>query len=242
MIRMLLVLLALAFAPAAWGQDFYILAGQSNLVGRAPLDTAIAPKRPDLIKVWSGVHWGNFPQPRLLAVSPGVHFADEIAVKTGKPVYVIQCAAGGTTMEDWNPKRTDYWFSFCVTHMTNAMAKGGKALGVLWYQGESDATTQARADAWGKNMKGIAQAFRDVTKNEDLRIVYAQIGPDPQTTQFPFWGAIQKTQDDLFIDNTTMIHTSDLTVIADKLHLDAASARTVGKRFARAMLCSCTQH
>ena len=96
-------------------------------------------------------------------------FAQQLAVKNpGVPVGIIQTAWGGTEI-DRHVKGGDIYES----HI--APLEGLNVAGVLWYQGESDATY----DQWAVNYKQrfltLISQYRDAFQDADLPFIYVQI-------------------------------------------------------------------
>src|SRR6202023_1447306 len=74
----------------------------------------------------------------------GLPFAVEMVARTGIPVGLVPCAHGGTSMDQWSPALKDREGDSLYGSMYRRfVAVGGRVRGVLWYQGESDASAKA---------------------------------------------------------------------------------------------------
>ena len=94
----------------------------------------------------------------------GLPFAVEMTRRTGVPVGLIPCAHGGTSMAQWDPALKDKGGDSLYGAMIRRFeAIGGKAAGVLWYQGEAEANPQASSVFAGqvhRFRRGGAARFR----------------------------------------------------------------------------------
>ncbi|MEZ5357137.1 MAG: sialate O-acetylesterase, partial [Bryobacteraceae bacterium] len=228
--------------------DVYILAGQSNMVGRAPLAEAAAPHprvraftpqdtweqardplhetrhRPDGVDVGAGL---------------GIPFATEMVRRTGVPVGLIPCAVGGTSLEQWNPAHAPKHFRRSLYGNCIARAKltGGGFKAILWYQGEADASRVSTAETYFDRFRSLVESFRRDLAQPDLPIYFAQLSRHVNTTDPTGWNLVRDAQRRAEIDmpNAAVVATIDLT-LTDPIHLDAPSQRRLGLRFATRVL------
>ena len=115
---------------------------------------------------------------------------------------------------------------------------GGRATGVLWYQGCTDAMIAAQT-YYTRRMKALIRSIRKETSNQRLPIVITQISryhniglPDPTS-----WNAIQEQQRLLgeTIPYCATVPTIDLE-LDDDIHLSGRSQIRLGKRLAGAAI------
>ncbi len=251
-------LLALAATPAVAGPrpDVYLLTGQSNMSGRGLLDELTPAERaPDpAIQLY-----GNDEKRRpaldplddaagqvdavssdagIAAVGPGLVFARTTRTLRNKPILLVPCAKGGSSMAQWAPGGgRDTLYGSCVAR---ANAVGGKVKGILWYQGETDAGRGDSAQGWKTAFEALVTRLRADLGGKRLPIVIVQLAdpPSPEVSApktYPSWAAIQAVQAGPLPACVAMVPAGGLPLKADTLHLTTASQRVLGGRLAQAM-------
>lgn len=165
-----------------------ILAGQSNALGY--LNNGPAPYKPTArVQIWAdtdhdglgdawnymlpGSNTGTLTNP--LAWGPEVQFANRwLAANPTGYLWINKIAKGSTGIAedggevDWSPSSTGEMYDIATTAITGSMANlsGGPYTfsswdAVLWMQGEQDATSQAKANAYGANLEALIAAARE---------------------------------------------------------------------------------
>jgi hypothetical protein len=116
---------------------------------------------------------------------------------------------------------------------------GGRARGVVWYQGESDHGVDQRR-VYGRSFRRYVADLRDALKDRDLPVITTQLNrhvgvPDPQTNRG--WDSIRQTQRQLAakMRNVFLISTLDVN-ISDSIHTNSSGNVTIGQRAASAAL------
>lgn len=172
---------------------------------------------------------------RTEAAGLGIAFAKELAAHTGVPVGLIPCARGATDMDWWAPTADPQG----PQRLYHAMLRrirlaGGKVKGLLWYQGESDAIMR-QSHSYMPKMLAFAQALRRDLDDANLPIIYAQLSVFYiwDHSGASHWNHIQQQQLELepMLAPAAMVPTLD-AALANPIHLDARSLRTVGRRMA----------
>lgn len=233
------------------GLDLYILAGQSNMVGA---DTSAAPRFEHQGRIWlfgNDLVWhpGQEPtddpfvpvQPYPVnqavnpGISPGMAFADAMVAHNGRPVGLIPCAHGGSTIAQWQPNQsTDTLYGACLAMVRKAFPMG-RIRGVLFWQGEANTLSPELAREWDPGFTVLVAALRLDLEDPNLPVVFAQIGPFAGPTR-PDWATVQKAQEQFTAPNVAMVITRDLPLIAgDYLHVSGEGMLNAGRRFAEAM-------
>jgi hypothetical protein len=187
----------------------YVLAGQSNMVGAA---TDLYPETKRVLMLY-GENRG-----------PGYPFGQDIT--TGQ-VVLVQCAVGGTSIDEWDPSSSLY--QTCLSHTRSALAGDRYLAGVLFYQGEQDAVNTVPI-SWAPKFTTIVNAFR-ADLGRQVPIVYAQVG---QVALAPNLLHIQDEQKSVSMFRVSMVQTADLPTIDGTHHTSAANIE-LGQRFAQAM-------
>lgn len=181
----------------------------------------------------------TFRRDRTYGGGLGIPFAKEVIRHTGIPIGLIMCAHGGTSMTQWNPANADGDDGVTVSNsLYGAMLRkirklGGKVKGCLWYQGESDANSEATPLYMERMLTFINRVRQDVGDIE-LPFIYAQLSilhlPDDH---FQGWNRIQNDQ--LLLESALnrvgMAVTIDATM-SDAIHVDTLSLKRLGHRMA----------
>jgi sialate O-acetylesterase len=112
------------------------------------------------------------------------------------------------------------------------LAAGGKVAGVLWYQGESDASPQA-APRFLDRFQTLVSAIRSDFKSPNLPFYYVQIGRFTSLTHPNEWNAVQEAQRlaESAIPNSGMAVAVDLS-LDDLIHVSTQDLKRLGKRLA----------
>lgn len=226
----------------------FIMAGQSNMAGRAfvePADTLpdsrilTINKDNQLIEAKEPLH---FYQPKLTGLDCGVSFARTLLPHLPHHVVILllPCAVGGSSIS--------YWLSdsiFNGIHLkSNFMdkvqlaKKYGTIKGILWHQGESDAFAD-RIPVYETRLKILFSFFRQYTGNAKLPILMGELGTYTKRADWrKNWAAINVIIDRVADTEKycSLVRTADLTPKEDFIHFDSRSQRILGKRFAAAYL------
>lgn len=220
----------------------YILAGQSNMAGRGkvePNDTIpdsrifTINKEGELILAKEPLH---FYEPTMKGLDCGQSFGKELLkhIPDRISVLVIPAAVGGSSIGQWI---NDSTFRK-VTLLTNFKEKVeigkkyGTIKGILWHQGENDATSQETIDIYDKQLQKLFTLFRNEINNSELPILIGELGSFSKSDDN--WQAINsKIEKYIKTDpNLYLIKTNDLKDKGDRIHFDSEGQREIGKRFA----------
>ncbi len=250
-IALLLFISFAAFQLQAQVNDLYIvlLAGQSNMAGRGvsrpAIDTItynnIYSLNKDLkwIRARNPLHWDKAEA----AVGMGITFAHELALKIGGNVKIglVPCAAGGTSIDNWLSSTYIYNYNGNSFNLyTNLIgrakeaAKSGQIIGMIWHQGESDATT-ALYPTYQNKLKTLFLKIRTDIGISDLPIVAGELGTYLQTnTTCPRWDSINVSINRLkkVLPAYDVASSAGLTPNSDNTHFTSASQVILGSRYA----------
>lgn len=237
--------------------DVWLAAGQSNMEGIGQLKFAEKPHpqvrafymtdrwavaRDPIHKLEDAVDaihhsWGAIVRNPLNRTGPAVGFAAEMHRKTKVPQGIIACAHGGTSMDLWNPALRDQGGNSLYGAMIRRLNKnGGKAAGLIWYQGESDAYTGDDAQAYGEKTRNFIRSLRADMNSANLPIVLVQISRSI-SKHFAGWNVVQEHQRRLpeTIRRLAVVPGIDLK-LDDTIHIGWEDNNRLGRRMARAML------
>lgn len=233
--------------------DLWLLAGQSNMVGLGQRNGAETPSV--FVNMYGfGERWERAEDPlhRLdesplpvfpgktpstyIGVGPGLAFGVQLHRLTGVPVGLIPCASGGTSMRQWSPAlKTEAGRSLYGATLLRAQKAGGQVKGMLWYQGESDATPDD-APKYATAFVELVHAFRTDLSAPNLPFYYVQLGTTTVTSLFKEqnWNAIQELQRQVEgqITNVAMAAALDLPLF-DAIHLSGEGQKRLGRRLAK---------
>jgi hypothetical protein len=236
-------------APPARKEKFqlYLLIGQSNMAGRGYVEAQDTLPNRHVLRLSPTGRWEvakdplHFDKP-VAGVGPGLAFGQAMAARdTSVVIGLIPCAVGGSGIDTWVPGA---YFDGTKTHpYDDALARSRTALatgtlaGIIWHQGESDTSPEKSAAYAIKLMSLIAQLRTDL-QAPNVPFVAGQLPVFPQGTTDA--GGVARINAVLAELNKTLPHytyvpATGTTDRGDHLHLDAASARLMGQRYAAAM-------
>lgn len=226
----------------------FVLAGQSNMVGRAdPMLARMAddPAKPQI--VWhndlnfdggsaSDGYVELQPQQSGWRVdadgAPVAHWGPEASLSLGERVHFAKFAMGSTRLRDhWHPDEPGSHFSALVAFCRRALAEAPQPArfeGLFWLQGESDSGAAKHANAYAANFVSFVKALREALAAPQLPLVASHVvwpnGKKVGAVNAAISSACEEALD--FAKCTTA---EGLTVAADG-HLDTASVLEVGHR------------
>lgn len=167
----------------------------------------------------------------------GPTLADELATRL-PPNYaigVIPCARGGTSIDDWAIGGT--LDRGCRDRIAAALAQapaGSRYVADVFYQGETDADSNAHADAWPTKYLAIA-AENKSRYGPGFINVFTVLGPDPKISCC--WARLQSDQQTMTLPAGVLrVSATDLVGKPGNLvHLDTNSQITLGRRYGAAI-------
>lgn len=206
------------FAP-----DRYDAADEAFAIMRGEFDKHVADPnyRKQQAATWRGAGTGL-----------GLTFGKEL----GRPVGLIYCAKGDTSMEQWSPDYAGHPYMALYKATLRRIRKVGRPItGILWDQGASD-TFDGRGQLYRQRMEKLVAAFRRDLNQPDLPFYYGQLGCFPLQTneELPEWNLVQETQRQLepVLAPGGMVAGIDLP-LCDWGHYSTAGLKRLGQRFAK---------
>jgi sialate O-acetylesterase len=163
----------------------------------------------------------------------GLPFAQEMVAATGVPIGLVPCAHGGTSMAEWDPARRDEGGASLYGSMYRRFKEvGGKVTGVLWYQGESDASTTS-VPLFRDRLIQLVAAMRKDFNHPSLPFYQVQIGRYVVPFQNPAWKEIQTLQTQCAgeIERCETVASIDLE-LDDPIHVSTGGLQRLGRRLA----------
>ena len=248
--------LSTAEIPQAYRGEMslFILAGQSNMVGWAPVPE---DQKTDLrIYVFGNDYrWRIAAEPIDQAYNqvdkvsedlnagygPALAFAFASLDRHPQAVIgLIPCAKDSSAIVEWQRNLSDQSLYGSCLKRVRAASSMGQIAGVLFFQGETEAQDPAlypqpklQPFDWAPLFIAFITDLRNDLHEPELPVVFAQLGPNPLSQDFPNWKIIQEQQSSIDLTMTAMITTDDLPLL-DGLHFTADSYRTIGRRLSDA--------
>lgn len=213
--------------------EVFVLAGQSNMVGRGkPSSAGTQNTNPDILIQRNGV-WQvasdplGDPSNRESGVGPGMTFA--LSVLQHRPeetIGLIMCAVGGTDMTEWLPSGDLY--PRCIA---DAQEAGEPVGGILYLQGESDANDPDQAATWKDKFERMLAAFRR-DLGPSVPFALGQIGHiEDHGGYYPWAPQVREAQAEAAAENgLPLVVTEDLP-LQDDVHFTVDAYKTIGYRF-----------
>lgn len=220
--------------------DIYLLIGQSNMAGRAPIESQDLDSINNvfLFTCKDDTPWEKLANPvnkystirkdiAVQKLSLGYEFAKELhKTYPDKKIGLVANARGGTSIEEWNPGEKLYNEAL---NQTKKALNYGVLKGIVWHQGESNASTY---QSYMPKIIALIKAFRKDFNNKNLPFIVGQLSPDkPIRNDFNIM--ILKLSNS--VKNTGVITTENTSTI-DGAHFDSESQRILGKRYAKEMI------
>ena len=192
-----------------------------------PLDDPRGQKDACSLDLAPGVGPGSAFAQRLTELLPAVH------------VGLIPCARGRVTMDEWSPNSRPNTLYGSSLRRARLAEENGRVTGVLFYQGESDASSREAVEAWPRRFAALVAAWRRDLGDPQLPVVFCQVGNlaaswrgDPA---FRYWDLLKQKQAGVRLPGVRMVVTDDLSLKADGIHLTTAAQIFLGRRLAQAM-------
>lgn len=234
----------------------FVLAGQSNMSGWAPLP-AEQTLHPRAYLFGNDYLWRLAQEPtdhpegqvdrvsldlgrELPGTSPGLSFATTLLDERPEMVVgLIPCAKGASTIYEWQRRLDDNTlYGSCLKRIAAASTMG-KVAGILFFQGEADALDPESDDRllsahnYGERFSQFISDLRHDLGRPTLPIIFAQIGSHEAPEAFINWTVVQEQQASVELPCVTMITTNDLP-LHDGVHYTTESYQIIGERFAAA--------
>lgn len=222
----------------------FIMAGQSNMAGRAAIAPQDTVSDPRIITINKDNEWIvakeplHFYEPSMTGLDCGLSFGRELinTLNDSTMIAMIPCAVGGSSIEQWvgDSVHREVKLLSNLKEKIDLAKEYGIIKGILWHQGENDANTKLTAGYRNKLSKLFLE-IRDHIDNDSLPVLIAELGSFAKPAQKQeVWDSLNyeliKLADS--DSNIYIIETKDLKDKGDNLHFNSEAQRTIGKRFA----------
>lgn len=226
--------------PVSAKTRIYILAGQSNMMGKGKTyQLPPAYKRqPRNVKFY---YQGRQRQlAKYSHFGPEVSFAHEISRAFPNDTHIIiKHVATGSSIQQWLPGTRLFngmlrQRGFVKAGYNYSAQNAFKVDAVIWMQGESDARSRQNASRYEGSLKRFIAGLRQKLNSPNSTFIMGQINPEDPA--FSMTRVVQQAQKNTqrSMPNVTLVSTQGLGKIFDHVHYDALGQMELGKRFARA--------
>ena len=225
------------------GMDLYLLIGQSNMAGRGKLTAENRVDTDRIFKLDAKGQWQVADEPihfdkKVAGAGLAASFARTMADRDKNvKIGLIPCAVGGTGIDRW-VEGGDLWSN--AVARTKIALKSGTLKGILWHQGEHDATPE-RLPVWGAKMESMVKSFR--REFGDVPFVAGELGWYLKDFRGKggsklLWREINAHLHELEgkVPNFRVVSAEGLGANRDKLHFNTEALREFGRRYAAAFM------
>ena len=237
----LLFTFALLFSSSLSAKErVYILAGQSNMMGKGKTHQlpAFLKRQPNNVEFY---YQGRKRQlAKFSHFGPEVSFAHAIsrAFPNDKHI-IIKHVATGTSINQWLPGSRLFagllrqrGFVKVGTQASNLVNK--KVDAVIWMQGEKDARSATNANHYESNLKRFISGVRRQLNSPRSVFIMGQVNPEDPA--FFMLDTVKQAQVNTqrALPRVKLVSTDGLGKIYDHVHYNTQGQLELGKRFARA--------
>ena len=242
---LLLACLLTTRAPAQEKMHLFLLVGQSNMAGRGVVEKQDKTPHPRVLRFSKEGTWMpaidplHYDKPAA-GVGLGKTFGQIIAdANPGVTIGLIPCAVGGSPIDTWKP---GVFYPATQSQPLDDMVKraaialqAGTLKGILWHQGESDATPEL-APAYEAKLHDLIARLRKELNAPEVPFIVGQMGKFEGVPWMPDAVLVDQAHQDLpkKVPHTACVSAAGLKHKGDKVHFDSPSFRELGKRYAAA--------
>jgi lysophospholipase L1-like esterase len=239
-----------ALAGAAGAQSLFVIAGQSNALGRGDSDDLKAPydaPQTDAM-YWTGSGWTPLRPGFGVGKDhgPELSLGRALADRYEETIYIVKHAAGGTDLaEDWDP-RSGRQYKALRERVRAALADLGqdaRVEGFFWMQGEADCKRQAYAEAYRKNLVALIAAMRSDVGDRAVAFVLGRVHnalhpSEKHDSKYRFAATVRAAQVGAAKADKRVawVDTDAMGLNEDELHFSSAGQIALGRSMAEAWL------
>jgi len=222
--------------------DSVLMIGQSNMAGRGELNEVKPIRNPMCYMLRMG-RWQPMSEPvnpdRSLfdgryrsGVSLAASFADDYVRQLGRPLGLIPCADGGTTLSQWMPGEPNYDHAVALTKLA---LRSSRLTAILWHQGESDCVAEETVRTYRTRFLEMITRLRRDLNAEHVPLILGEL---PQTIGESWKTQGREAQLNQILrelarelPNCAIASSLGLTLKPDGVHFDSPACREFGHRY-----------
>lgn len=226
----------------------FLVAGQSNAVGRGETFDGVLDAPSDFVwQISQGLQLIQAEEPldhfdpEASDVGFGLAFGKAVYAATGIPALLIPTAQGSTGFanNNWNQGNARYNAAVNRVNFVLKAFPGALFCGVSWHQGEQSDSAGWTGAQHETALDAMIEAKReDILAPSDFPFMLGGLSPEWYTgdaSREEIQAVIADTPNRL--SNCYYVSSDDLTGnVGDEIHLDAASQRILGQRYATSWL------
>lgn len=222
----------------------FLMAGQSNMAGRGPVNTVEPIVNPHCFMFRNGL-WVVMSEPvnpdkrvttdpadptrAVSGVTLATSFADAYQKHFNEDVGLIPCAYGGTTASQWQKGEVLYDYAvFCA----KLAMRSSTFAGIIWHQGENDSENEERVANYHDRLTNIILNFRKDLGN--VPVILGELGEISlyKNGKFRFGKEINAIIHQVASEQSCPVASSEgLTNCPDNVHFSSPSSRIFGLRY-----------
>ena len=227
--------------------DLFLIVGQSNSAGYGR-DSAFDPPELGVHLLRNSGRWdlashpfndstGSSRQELLEGSNPGsspyLNFGKTLMRRLHYPIGFLQAALGGSPLSAWDPGEDGWLYRNMLEVLRTG---GGRAAGVLWYQGCTDAD-QSRGSDYLQRFRRMVDSLRRETE-QPLPFLTFQLNrcTSPSSASLDLeWGLVREAQRQASrqLENVWVLPTTDCG-LSDGIHNRGSANLLLGERLADA--------
>ncbi len=239
-------------ATTGEGKDIFLLIGQSNMLGRSPIQAQDKGPIPGAYVFHRNNTWvtaenplgiySNIAQDQQKELGPGYTFAKTLTERFHEKDFglIVNARGSSSLIRNWIHRNAGiYWkhlYDSSLVRTRRALAENpqNRLRGILWHQGESD---RDNSRLYLDTLVKFVQNWREDLGMPDLPFIAGEIGPWTQKAEAL---NAQIRQLPVRLPHTAVVSSEGLRNQggggANLLHYDSPSMRTLGNRFAIAAI------
>ena len=230
--------------------ELFLLIGQSNMAGRAKVETEDTIADPRIWILDASGRWVSkgepvhFDKPKWVGMGPGFSFAKAMAgASPGKTIGLIPCAAGNTPLDRW-VKGGDLYEAAVLRALI--AKQSGRLRAILWHHGESDSGAEASTLSYGDKLAHMVVDLRVDLQAGAIPFLAGLLGDflvSRTDERFPCAEAVNTGIRTLpgRVPNAFIVSSAGLGHRGDNVHFDSQAARELGNRYAAVLLAAHTE-
>ncbi|CAN0846335.1 Probable carbohydrate esterase At4g34215 [Linum grandiflorum] len=235
--------------------QIFILSGQSNMAGRGGVvtthhnhrrqkqwDGLIPPEcqsHPEILRLSADLRWETAAEPlhadidtkKVCGLGPGMSFINVVKDSTRCGGGLVPCAVGGTAIREW--ARGEELYEKMVKRCKESVRSGAEIKCLLWYQGESDTSTEQDAMSYQGKMEELIRNVREDLGLPQLPVIQVALASGVEDK---YVEKVREAQLGMKMEKVVCVDAKGLKLKEDNLHLTTEAQIKLGQMLAHAYL------